>query len=144
MTASIPNTSAIAMCDDAVDPADSGSTNPNAKLRIYSGSVPSLCDDGPGAGTLLAELDMSNPAFGNAADAGPGATATAAAISDDTDADDTGTASFFFIVDRDENEVLLGEVGATGSGKELELNSTAIQAGAKVEVTSLTVTMPEG
>ena len=144
MTLSIPNTSAITACNAIVDACDVGTTDAQANVVIYSGSVPALVDTALGAQVVLAELEMTNPAFGAAADAAPGATATASAITDDTTANATGTASFFRILNRDNVAVIQGAVGATGSGAELELNSVAIQAGATVEITSLTVTMPEG
>lgn len=147
MTLSIDNDSALAACDAIVDKCDEGTTNSQATLVIYAGSVPTLVDDALGGATVLAELDMSNPAFGAAADASPGATATASAISDDTSANATGTATFFRIIDRDSTPRIQGSVRATGdtdNGEELVLNSTAIQSGALVSVSSLTVTMPEG
>lgn len=130
------------MCDAAVDACDSGTTNPQATLVIYSGTPPTLVDDSLSGNTVLAQLDMSNPAFGNASDDTPGAIATANSITDDSSADATGTATFFRILDRDNTPVIQGAVST--SGAELNLNSTAIQSGATVEITSLTVTMPEG
>lgn len=142
MTLSVANAQAIQMCDAAVDACDLGSSNPQATLIIYSGTPPSLVDTGLSGNTVLAQLAMSNPAFGAAADIAPGARATASAISDDTSADATGTATFFRILDRNNTPRIQGSVGT--SGAELNLNSVAIQSGALVQVTSLTVTMPEG
>lgn len=142
MTFSITNSSAVTMCDAAVDPCDVGSANAQATLIIYSGLQPTLVDDALSGNTVLAQLDMSNPAFGAAVDATPGATATANAVSDDTAADATGTASFFRILDRDNTPVLQGSVGT--SGTELIMASVAIQAGTTIQVASLTITMPEG
>lgn len=145
MTLSLTNAEALTCCDVIVDSADTGAVAPNPVLRIYNGTPPANVDTALSGNTLLAELAMSNPAFGDAADAAPGAIATAGAISPDTDADVTGTASFFRIMDRQASPVprIQGAVTATGGGGELELNSIEIQSGAKVEVTSLTVTMPE-
>lgn len=142
MTLSIANSSAITACDAIVDACDAGTGVPQATLVIYDGTPPALVDTALSGNNVLAQLDMTNPAFGNAADAAPGATATAAAISDDTAADATGTASFFRILDRDGTPKIQGSVGT--SGAELNLNSVAIQVNATVSVTSLTVTMPEG
>jgi hypothetical protein len=142
MTLSINNLSAIEACDAIVDNCDNGTGVAQATLIIYDGTPPALADTALSGNTVLAQLDMSNPAFGNAVDAAPGATATAAAISDDTSADNSGTATFFRIVDRDGTPIIQGSVGT--SGAELNLNSVAISAGALVSVTSLTVTMPEG
>lgn len=140
MTLSISNLQAIVICDAVVDSVDAGA-GPGV-LRIYSGSVPALVDTALGAQVLLAQLTMSDPAFGAAFDANPSATATASAITDDTAADATGTASFFRILDSNGVVRIQGTVGT--SGAELIMNSVAIQIGALVKVTSLTVTMPEG
>lgn len=143
MTISIANTSALSCCNAIVDAVDVGTTNPSATLVIYSGTPPANVDTALSGNTILAELAMSSPAFGAAADATPGATATASAITDDSSANATGTASFFRILDRDETPKIQGAVTATGGGGELEINSVAISSGAAVTITSLTVTMPE-
>lgn len=142
MTLSIANSSAITGCNAFVDACDAGTTDANATLVIYSGTPPALVDSALSGNTVLAELEMSNPAFGAAADIAPGARATAAAISDDTAANNAGTATFFRILDRDNVPKIQGAVST--SGAELNLNSVIISAGAAVSVTSLTVTMPEG
>jgi hypothetical protein len=111
------------MCNALVDLADAGAGA--AHLKIYdSGDV------------LLADLTMSDPAFGAAA----AGVATASAITDDSSANATGTADYFTIEDSDSNEVLRGSVGT--SGEDLNLNTTSITAGGTVSVSSLTVTMP--
>lgn len=138
----VSNNSAKAMCDAAVDRLDLGAGA--ALLRIYSGTVPTDADTALGAQVLLAELTMSDPAFGSAVDSSPGATATASAITDDTAANATGTASFFRIYQSDGTTCeMQGDVTATGGGGTLQINSTAIQSGAKVSVTSLTIFHPE-
>lgn len=142
MTLSIDNASAIAACDAIVDNCDNGTTNAQATLVIYSGTPPANVDTPLSGNTVLAQLSMSNPAFGGAVDAAPGATATAGAITDDTSADATGTATFFRILDRDNVPRIQGTAGDVGT-EELVLNSASIQAGAAVVVSSLTVTMPE-
>jgi hypothetical protein len=139
-TLSIANTEAISCCDDVVDSIDTGAGT--AQLVIYDGTPPALVDTALSGNTVLAELALSNPAFGAAADAAPGATATANAISDDTSANATGTATFFRLLDRNGTPRVQGSVGT--SGEALNLNTTSIVAGATVSVTSLTVTMPEG
>jgi len=138
---SVANTSALTMADASVDAVDIGSTNPQGTLVIYDGTPPTNVDTALSGNTVLAQLDMANPAFGAAADAAPGGTATANAITDDTSADATGTASFYRILDRDNTPVLQGTVGT--SGAELNLNSVSIQSGATVSITSFTITMPE-
>lgn len=130
-----------AALDAIVDRCDLGSGVAAAHLLIYSGAVPTDADTALGAQVLLADLAMSNPAFGAAADTAPGASATAGAISDDTSANATGTASFARIVDRDGTVVLQLTVGA-GSG-ELQLNTVSLVINALVRVTALVITHPD-
>jgi hypothetical protein len=139
VTGFISNNAAKAACDAIVDRLDLGTGA--ALLRIYAGSVPADADAALGAQTLLAELTMSDPAFGAAADLNPGARATASAISDDTSANATGTATFFRMVQSDGTSEIQGACAVSGS--ELNFNSTAISSGAIVSVTSFTVTVPE-
>lgn len=107
-------------------------------LRIYEGTQPADGDTGIGASTLLAELTMGATAFGSAADG----VITANAITVDSDANATGTAQWFRIwKSNGTDEVVDGTVGT--SGADLNLNSTAIQQHAEVEVTSLTLTLPQ-
>jgi len=138
---SVSNASAITMCDTAVDAVELGSGAAQGKLVFYSGTPPANVDAALAGNTVLAELDMSNPAFGAAADAAPGAVATASAITDDTSANATGTASFARIENLSSVAVLQLTVGT--SGTEIIVNTVSFVAGAVVEVTSLTVTMPE-
>lgn len=100
-------------------------------LRIYDGARPAT---GGAATTLLAELTFSDPSF-PAASAGA---MTANAITQDSSANATGTATWFRVVDSAANQVIDGDVGTSGS--DLNLNSTAISAGATVSVTSFQLT----
>lgn len=142
MASSISNVAARAAADAVVDLVDGGAGA--GLLRIYSGTIPADADTALGAQVLLAELTMSDPAFGAAADANPGGRATASAITGDTSANATGTASFYRMVDSTGVTIVQGSVTATGGGGDLQLNSVAIQSGAAVTVTSFTLTMPEG
>lgn len=142
MASSISNVAARAACDAVVDLVDGGAGA--GLLRIYSGTIPADADTALGAQVLLAELTMSDPAFGAAADAAPGGRATANAITGDTSANATGTAAFYRLVDSNGTTIVQGSVTATGGGGDLQLNSVAIQSGAAVTVTSFTLTMPEG
>lgn len=137
--AGISNARAIILCDSVVDAIDAGA-GPGL-LRIYSGSAPATAD-AAATGTLLAELTMSDPAFGAAADVNPGARATANAITDDSSANANGTAGYARVVDSDGNNPIQLTVGV-GSG-ELQLTTLTVVAGQPVTVTSLTITMPEG
>jgi hypothetical protein len=139
MVGFISNLAALAACDAIVDRVDLNT--PPGHLLVYSGSVPTDADTALGAQVLLADLTMSNPAFGAAADIAPGARATASAITDDSSANATGTASFFRIAQGAGTAVMQGACAT--SGQELNFNSTAISSGAIVSVTSFTVTVPE-
>ncbi|HEX9904622.1 MAG TPA: hypothetical protein VGA77_06630 [Propylenella sp.] len=137
----ITNVAAKAAADAVVDLVDGGAGA--GLLRIYAGSVPADADAALGGATLLATLTMSDPAFGAAADAAPGATATASAITSDTSADATGTASFFRLLDSNALAIMQGLVTATGGGGDMEINSVSITSGVTVQCTSFTYTQPE-
>jgi hypothetical protein len=65
------------------------------------------------------------------------------AITSDTSADATGTAAFYRALKSDGTSVVMdGSVGT--SSADLVLNSTAIQSGAQVDVTSFAVTVSKG
>lgn len=102
----------------------------NGLLRIYDGVRPSA---GGTVTTLLAELTLSDPSF-PAASSGQ---MVANSITDDSSADNTGTATWFRIVDSDGNFVMDGDVGL--SDAELILDNTSIVAGVSVAITSLTI-----
>ncbi len=140
----ISNAAAIAACDAVVDLLDAAGSPNNGYIEIRTGTQPSGGPDAAAVGTLLATLVLSEPAFGNAADDDPGGTATANTVNDDDTADATGTATWFRAYDANGVAVLDGDVTATGGGGDLEINSTSIQAGTRVSITSWTVTMPEG
>lgn len=115
--------------------ADAGSQA--ARLRIYSGTAPTDANAALSGNTLLADLAMSDPAFGAAS----GGVSTASAITSDTSADATGTATFFRVGSWDGatfTPVFQGSVGTSGS--DLNLSSTSITLGGTVAVSSLTYT----
>ncbi len=129
---------AIDANDAIVDLLDVGTTNPNARILLYTGSKPAGPDAGIGGATLLATLNMSNPAFGASSDQAPNARATASAIADDVAADATGTCTWFRVTDRANLPVIDGDVTATSGGGDLELNTVAIVSGALVSITAFT------
>lgn len=110
----------------------------NGYLRIYSGTQPATADTALSGNTLLAELRFS----ATSAPAASAGVLTFNAITSDTTADATGTATFFRTFKSDGTTVVHdGSVGTASA--DLVLNSTAIQAGAQVDVTSLTHTVPK-
>lgn len=132
---------AQAACDAIVDLLDSGAGT--AYFRIYDGTPPADLSVAVTSQVLLAELDLSNPAFGAAADGNPGAVATANSITAEASAPAGGTAAWFRIFNRNGDAVIDGDVTATGGGGALELNSTTIGAGANVSISSWTFTVDE-
>jgi hypothetical protein len=111
----------------------------NGYLRIYSGTQPATADTALSGNTLLAELRF---AATSAAGASAGVL-TFSAITSDTSADATGTAAFYRALKSDGTSVVMdGSVGT--SSADLVLNSTAIQSGAQVDVTSFAVTVSKG
>ncbi len=134
----ISNARAIVACDGLVDALDAGAGP--ATVQIRTGTQPAGPDTAA-TGTLLATLTFSDPAFGAAVDAAPGAIATANAITDDTSADATGTAGYFRVLDSDSLAITDGECGTSGS--DMNFNTLAIEIGANVSITDWTITMPE-
>lgn len=140
MSFNINNALAIIAANAVVDAVDNGALA--GTIQIRTGAPPATVDL-VDTGTLLGTLTFSDPAFGAAVDANPGAIATANAITDDTSADATGTAGYFRVFDSDAVGIFQGTIGVTGSGDPLELNSVAITIGSAISITSFTVTMPE-
>jgi hypothetical protein len=100
------------------------------KLVLYSGSRPAT---GGSITTEVATLTFSTTAFGAAA----AGALTANAISDDASATG-GTTTWFRVVDSDDNFVMDGDVGTSGS--DLNLTDTTIGAGSTVSVSSFVIT----
>lgn len=139
----ISNEVAILACDAIVDNLDEGTGA--AVIQGRTGAQPTDPDTAV-SGTLLFTLVCSDPAFGAAADAAPGATATASAVTSDTSADATGTLGYCRVSATNDGSTPLddhidGEAGT--SGADFNFNTVSIVSGATVSLTSWTVTMPE-
>lgn len=123
-----------AAADAVAGLVDAGSSN--GVLRIYDGTRPA----GPGTAvstqTLLCEVDLSDPAFGGASG---GVAALAGTPLSGTGVAD-GTATWFRVLDSDDNAVVDGSAGT--SGTDLILATAAITTGLTVQVNSGTFTMP--
>ncbi len=106
-------------------------------LKIYAGTQPANANTAVTTQTLLASLALSATAFGTAAGgvAAANAITSAAAVA-------TGTATWFRIFKSDGTTVVF-DGNVSTSGANLNLNSTAIQSGATVAVSSLTYTLNE-
>lgn len=100
-------------------------------FRIYDGSRPATCG---AATTKLAELTFTDPCAPSAA----AGVLTMSAITADASADATGTATWFRCVDSTGTCCVDGNVGTSGS--DLNLNSTSINIGVNVAVSSFTIT----
>lgn len=108
------------------------------KLRIYDGSQPAAADTAITDQTLLAELVLGNPAFGNAANG----VATANDITDDADANASDTASWFRVLKADGTTKMFdGSVGV--SGCDLNMDNVGIAIGGTVSVAVFTYTQPK-
>jgi hypothetical protein len=108
-------------------------------LDIFDQTQPTNADTAVGAQVKLASLPLSATAFAAAVNGA----ATANAITTDASADATGTASWFRVFKSDHTTAVWdGSVGT--SDADLVLNSVAIQIGAAVSVTSLTLTESKG
>jgi len=136
---SISNLAAKNACDEITVLLDAGAGA--GRLRIYSGTQPADVDTAITSQVLLAELTLSDPAFGAAGDGNPGGQATAGSITDDTSANNTGTATWFRAVDSDLNAVIDGSAGT--SSADLILDSVSITSGQTVKVNSWVLTMRE-
>ena len=123
------------MADALVDLLDAGAGP--ATLAIRTGSPPTNVSDAD-AGTLLATLTFSDPAFGSASSG----VATASAITSDSSVDATGTAGHFRIKDSNSLTICQGTVGT--SATDLVFNSASFVAGGVCSISSLTVTVPVG
>lgn len=106
-------------------------------IRIYTGAIPATPETAV-SGTLLAELQFNATAFGAAA----AGVITANAITQDSSAENTGVAGTYRALKSDGTTALWDGTVST-SGADLNLNSTSINAGVAVSVSSLTVTLPQ-
>lgn len=136
MALSLATSARNAQCDALVDLLDAG-TGPGT-IQIRSGTRPATPNTAA-TGTLLVTVTLADPAFGGAA-TGVAALTDPAAATGVAD----GTATWFRALDSDANAVFDGDVGATGSGADMELATTTISTGLSVDITGGTVTVPVG
>jgi hypothetical protein len=132
----ITNAVASASADAGANLVDGGAGA--GKLRIYDGTQPTTADTALGAQVLLAELTMTDPAFGAASNG----VKTASAITTDASANATGTASWGTLVDSNNLRVMDFSVGTASA--DLILNTVSIVISASVAVTAFTYTQSKG
>lgn len=115
---------------------DSGTANPNGYMEIRAGNKPATPQD-PALGTLLATLNFSNPSFGSfsagVARANTISSASAAA---------TDTATWFRIYNRDNQTILDGTITPVAGGGDLEFDNVDFIAAGTVQITAMTISMP--
>jgi hypothetical protein len=105
-------------------------------LILYDGTQPVDADTAVTTQTVLASLELDDPAFA-AASAG---TAVLASLPRTTEASASGTATWARIYDSDMVAIMDISVGGAGSGAELILDNTTVTAGYDVTITALSVT----
>lgn len=137
----LTNAVAQALANAIDDAANAGS---GAVFNIYSagGGVPADADVAISDQTLLAQLAMSETAFGAATDGTGKATITADTIADDDSANASGTAAFFRVLTQDAGTVICQGTCGT-SDADLVMDTTSITSGSTVSVTSFTIDVPE-
>lgn len=115
---------------------DSGTANPNGYMEIRAGGKPATPQD-PALGTLLATMNFSNPSFGtfSAGVARANAISSASAVA-------TGTAAWFRIYNRDNKTILDGSITPVAGGGDLEFDNTNFIAAGTVQITAMTISMP--
>lgn len=139
----ISNECALLGANAIVDNLDEGTGA--AVIQGRSGAQPADPDTVV-AGTLLFTLVCSDPSFGVATDANPGALKTADTITDDSSADATETLGYCRASSTNDGSTPLddhidGEAGT--SGADFNFNTLAIVSGAVVSVSSWLITLPE-
>lgn len=127
-TFNISSAAASVACDALTARLDSGT------LALYDGTQPATCGGAVGGATKLVEFTLGTPAYAPASDG----TALVNAITP-ASAASGGTATWFRGRSASGATVCDGSVGT--SGCDLNLSSTALQAGALVTVTGLAIVL---
>lgn len=110
-------------------------------IKIYTGAAPTNVEDAA-TGTLLGTCTFSATSFPTATDANPGALATASTITGDTSADATGTAGYYrLLAGNGTTAVAQGTCGTATA--DMIFNDVAITTGGAINITSMTITLPE-
>jgi hypothetical protein len=110
----------------------------NGTIDFYNGTMPTDLPSDLASFTKLGTVTFGSTAFGDPSNG----TATAAAITADTSADNTGTCTWARVKTSGGNTMMDLDVTLTGGGGSITVNNTSFRAGAKIEVTSMTITLP--
>lgn len=117
---------------------DAGSGDGTINIYTAGSGIPAHPADAISDQVLLGTLTFSKPSA-------PGASAgvlTFSTITQDSSADHSGTAAWARIQDSDGNAIFDVDVGTAGTS--IILNTVNIVAGGPIQITSFTVTIPEG
>lgn len=128
----IDDTTRNAMVDALTALTNSGT------IEIYDGTAPGVSN--PVVGTLLATLNIGNPAFQPAG----GGSALANAVGPDTAADATGIAQYYRVISSTLVALHEGSVSTPAGTGDMKLVDIAIQAGEPVQISSWSITQPAG
>lgn len=121
---------------------DAGSTNPGGKVQVYNGTKPADPSVAVSTQTKLVEFVLPSTTFPPSTSITDYATATANAI-DAVNAIADGTATWFRVLDKDDNAVQDGDAGDTSSSASMKLASTNIVSGVSVKIVSWTTRHPQ-
>jgi hypothetical protein len=110
-------------------------------IEVYEGTPLATANTAITDQVLLATLGFGTPAFDTPVDG----VAEANAISDDADANATATtgASFFRLLNADDEPIAIGTIGAGGTF-DMVINNVMIQQHTRVTCSSFTYTQPKG
>lgn len=135
---------AIAALDARVDKVDAAAGSPTqGRFRWYTGTPPASTAAAR-TGTLLADFQLPQPAFGSASDGGDTyATAALNSVSNVT-AIATGTAGYFDITDGAGTVIEQGRITMTGESPtgELVIDNTSIAVGQTCRLTGYSSKQP--
>jgi hypothetical protein len=133
MTMRIAEAALNAAVNGVVDLVDAGGGGAGGFMRFYTGTPPASLTDAPG-GTLLAEVDLADPAFGNAAAGSASALGVPIATTGLTD----GTIGWARVLDTDgaDADVLIDDDDVGTGANNIQVNTTTVSTGVDFELTS--------
>ena len=121
-----------------VDLIDGGEIQDAGYIEIRTGDKPES-PHVPVSGILLATCEFSQIGFGEFSNG----VSIANPISQDTNIADTGVANWFRVYDRDGIAIFDGDVGLTGTNKDIEFDNINFVKGGTVAITDLIAIMPQ-
>lgn len=113
---------------------DEGSLNPNGFIELRTGVRPTSADT-PASGTVLAVINLANPAFGTFV--GGKAFANETPGTDGVDA--SGTATWFRLYSRSGVALFDGDVSATGGRGDLRFSINDLRMGGTIDLSTLAI-----